>query len=212
MSKSSRTVSIAILFFVISLLSGCGLNQEIRQNEVSTPTHQAIPTATREEDEEAIYRYVLNEYLSSSNALVVIKEYAKDTYFPEKTFDKLLTPNESVSQETIDDFIAQNEVSSPFAANMELGKKYIVLTKAEMDTIWTGGDQFGWQAFRKKYPGTYWVINLSRIGFNKTRTQALVYYSEEDGPKLGSGSACIFEKENGSWKLIDSVFSWTNFR
>jgi hypothetical protein len=208
MTKPAQILSITILLFAVLFSSGCGLNKEILQDEIPTATNQAIPTTTREEDEEAIYRYILNEYSPSDN-LIVIKEYAEDSHFSDRTLDVLFIPDERVLQETMDDFIVQNKIPSPFAANMELGKEYVVLTKVEMDAIWNG-EQDGWEVFRKKHPDSYGIMNLSQIGFNKTRTQALVYYGEQVGQGMGSGSGCLFEKENGSWKLIDYLFMWMN--
>jgi len=205
MSNFSRTVSTAI-FCVVLFSSGCGLNQEFFQNP--TPTHQAIPTATREEDEEAIYRYILNKYSPSDN-LVVIKEYAQDDEFTDETLDFLFRPDERVSQETMDDFIAQNRTPARFNASMDLGKEYVVLTKVDMDAIWNG-EQDGWEVFHKKYPNTFAIMNFSRIGFNKTRTQALIYYGGQVGEGMGSGSGCLLEKENRSWKLVDCLFVWMN--
>ena len=47
-----------------------------------------------------------------------------------------------------------------------------------------------WNSIKEEYPNLYGVLGFSRIGFNKKRDKALVYYSIVKGKLSGSGYVC----------------------
>ena len=64
-----------------------------------------------------------------------------------------------------------------------------------------GRRRWDWDRFRKVYPEAKGIISLSNIGFNATRTQALVYAAIGCGPCCGEGSFILLQKVNGRWSV-----------
>lgn len=66
----------------------------------------------------------------------------------------------------------------------------------------------GWDDFYKKYNNAIGIIEFSRIGFNKSKTQALIYYSKVSGFSNGYGNYIFYEKINGKWIKVLEVMAW----
>lgn len=70
----------------------------------------------------------------------------------------------------------------------------------------------GWELFEKKYPEAQrWFFRFNRIGFNESRTQAIVglkvnwFMDTPDGPTLSYGNLVYLEKKNGVWEHVGST-------
>jgi len=82
-----------------------------------------------------------------------------------------------------------------------LHKPYKILTKQEFllykDTIiydaW-------WDNFYKVHHNTYGIINLSKIGYNKNKTKALLIYSISHH-YICEGFMILLENRKGKWKI-----------
>lgn len=63
--------------------------------------------------------------------------------------------------------------------------------------------------FYEKYgKQTQGILKLSKVGFNNTRTQALVYYGNQSFYLSGAGFALLYEKVNGKWKKVCKFLLW----
>jgi hypothetical protein len=49
---------------------------------------------------------------------------------------------------------------------------------------------------------------FSRVGFNDTVDQALVYVADVAGPLAGSGFYHLMEKKHGQWTIQQSIMVW----
>jgi hypothetical protein len=89
---------------------------------------------------------------------------------------------------------------------MNLGVDYTLLPIDELAKI---SSQPNWgELLTKKYPGSHGYIVFSRVGFNNTLDQAVIYVANVGGPMMGSGSYYLLEKKNGAWLLMDQVNYW----
>ncbi|HEY9167501.1 MAG TPA: hypothetical protein VIS48_15215 [Candidatus Kryptonia bacterium] len=51
-------------------------------------------------------------------------------------------------------------------------------------------------------------ITLSRVGYDNSRTQALLEVGESVGPLAGSGSLILLEKVDGRWQIKARCMTW----
>ena len=188
MSKFSRIILIAIFSFIALLTSGCGPNQDIIE-------------------EDAIYRYLLNDFSSPTKPIIVIRENTKVHLLQGRTLNSLFTPGKTLTQDVIDDFVAKNEKSYSLRTDMDLGHDYVLLKENDLAEFFNG-DQNGWEVFREHYPESFGFFSFSRVAFNKDHTIALVYYSHQFSNEGAFGAYYVLKKESGNWVLKDCPISW----
>jgi hypothetical protein len=62
--------------------------------------------------------------------------------------------------------------------------------------------QEGWDDYYRRYPGSGGFYAFSAVGFNPTRTRALVDMGHHCGMLCGYGGPHFFEKKNGKWHEV----------
>jgi hypothetical protein len=60
----------------------------------------------------------------------------------------------------------------------------------------------------RRYPGIKAVTQVSRVGFNLNRTEALVNVTYEIGPIYAISYLVRLERQAGTWKVVDSWGLW----
>ena len=69
-------------------------------------------------------------------------------------------------------------------------------------------ERFG-DSFKSRYPGSGGYITLSAVGFNNTKTLAVVYTGSSCGGLCGMWGFHVLEKVNGKWKTAGGVSCFT---
>ena len=125
---------------------------------------------------------------------------------PQKSLDYIRSGLPGLSDEALDNFVQRNQQSGPLAPNMELDVDYILLSTEELSEI-TRQSNWG-EVITQKYPGSYGYTMFSRVGFNNTLDQAVIYVGSMAAPLMGSGFYYLMEKENGDWVIKEQVMAW----
>jgi len=68
--------------------------------------------------------------------------------------------------------------------------------------------KLGWWGIRLRYPFSSGVVSLSRVGFDKDRSQALACCGRHSGPRSGAGWFKLFRKTSGEWRVAASAVAW----
>jgi hypothetical protein len=115
-----------------------------------------------------------------------------------------------VSDETIADFNTKNSIAFQFADRFEFPGRHRLVSLDEILQLFPSGrDPYkGWKAFRKKYEAQSWH-QFSRVGFNKSQDQALIY-AAYDSENFSDGTYSLYVKEGGMWKRKKSFAVWRN--
>ena len=141
--------------------------------------------------------------------LIVIDDHTEtDSGFSsdlERTLRQMSEQMPALDQETINDFKLKNGQSYPLSNNFDLPVKVLLFSDEEMEEIFNDG---GWSAFYEKYPLAQGIMGVSRVGFNSTKDQALVYVGSMCDWLYGAGYYVLFTKENGVWVIQDEVMTW----
>lgn len=98
-----------------------------------------------------------------------------------------------ISQETIDDFVAKNAKSYQLTKSFNLKLEYVLIPKEESDLSNLVGS-----------------IALSRVGFDSSGKQALVYIQDYCGPLCGSGRYILLVKNGQRWIVKEKFTSWVS--
>jgi len=191
-----------LLFILLALLlTACTGGT---QTPVSTPSTDQIDA-----EQQAVYTALLQD-LYSASSYVIMDSTATSPGGVEATasiLDRVLQNMHGVDGETMDSFRVRNDTAWPVPPDMHLGSSYVLLSQAEMTGIFNQ-NRDGWQLFYEKYPDAPGITTLSRVGFNNTFDQALVYVGTLSHYLAGAGYFVLLKKVNGAWLLDQQVMSW----
>jgi hypothetical protein len=173
-----------------------------------TPT-PVVSQADLQKEEQAVYA----SFLKNNPETIVIQEDTSTEWLPsseaelKQRMEYITSGLPNASNETLDDFFQRNRQSTKLAPDMQLGVHYILVSADEFSAVM---DQpYGWDAFHEKYsPSGY--MQFSRVGFNDTVDQAIVYVASIPGPMMGSGNYYLLEKRAGQWSIREQVLAWVS--
>jgi hypothetical protein len=162
-------------------------------------------TADIEKEEHTVYSF----FVGADNAPVLILQETSTNISeqsPKELRQSIKAGFKNISNETIDSYLARNKQPSKLSPDMNLGVGYTLLTLDELAKI---SSQPNWgEILAEKYPGSHGYTIFSRVGFNNTLDQAVIYVAKVAGPMMGSGSYYLLEKKDGAWLLMDQVNYW----
>ena len=158
-----------------------------------------------EREEQAVYSFFIKE---GAGPVLILEDSATGLYTDDlREVKKYIQSSfKDVSSETIQSFVERNGQPQKLSPNMNLGVEYKLLNSDELKEI-TSGPNWN-EVLAEKYPGSYGYVIFSRVGFNNSLNQAIVYMGRVEGPMMGSGSYYLLEKKNGEWILMDEIMVW----
>jgi len=104
------------------------------------------------------------------------------------------------------DFQKRNEQQYPLDNQFNLSSKPILLSLVDFGKI--VGPDLKPELFRQAFPNAQGYVTLSRVGFNATRTQAVVYVQEWKGPLNGTGYLYLMTKTGNHWTVKTEVMDF----
>lgn len=143
---------------------------------------QALPDVRG--DEQAVYAAVLEEWDGGPGPIVIVN---KNRIGPagrnlDDAVDRIRRENAArpgykpiLDAETLSDFRDKNTGTLDMSRVVDLEVPTVFVSEAEIEALFTDGEEAGWSRFKKTYPGAREIISLSRVGFNGNGDQSLVY-------------------------------------
>lgn len=185
---------------ILFLITACA-------SQVSTPI---VSPDDIETEEQAVYA----SFFKNISGTIVILQDTSTQWLPSSSealkqrMDYIASGLPNASKETLDNYFERNRRQpSQLSPDMQLGINYILLSEEELSTIMNQPN--GWEAFYGKYsPSGY--MQFSRVGFNETLDQAIVYVGSVPGPMMGSGNYYLMEKKGGQWVIKEQVLAWVS--
>ena len=101
-----------------------------------------------------------------------------------------------LSDETLQQYLSVNRTRAPLKAISCPGKTCVLISSEKM-AVW-----------ERLYPDAGGAVTVSRVGFNRAGTQALVYWSVYWAPLAAHGSVILLEKEGGRWTVRQDLMIW----
>lgn len=157
-----------------------------------------------------VYRQVIKDLviknlLKSHNSpdsitLVILDEPSHVIDFDDSEYPRFKEEYSKLNLETFKDFIANYQRDSRFDTIQIPGIEIILYNK---DSILRYEDLY------LRYPN--WnlsITELSNIGFNDNKNQALVYFGAYLRSRSGVGVYLVYECKNGKWKLKKKIPAW----
>lgn len=113
----------------------------------------------------------------------------------------------SLSDETFADYLKKIDDQTTLARSFDLKLPYLLIAKKDCEDAGRRDDD-AWSEFYKKYPDSAGSISFSRVGFNKTGTQALVYFEHWCRDLCGTGHYLLLSKGEKGWQVIGRGEMW----
>ena len=193
----------ALIIAVLGICLLCSCAQQYAEPEISYENEA-------EQDKYVIYslsiEYVYLRNLLSHNknpieSIVVIAETNDlGEYWIENFVEDL--DNRDVPEEVIEDWKAEARSTEPLLRKFDFSYKYFLPTREELDTF--DADNF-FGEFYIKYPDSNGLISVSRIGYDKARTTALIHVIHSYGTLGANYYFIVLEKKEGSWGISKRI-------
>ncbi len=196
----SRTV-LALLFAPVCFLP-------------SAPGQQKLTASVPDADEYAIYSLIIRTRFDHRGLTkIVIKEHSGMSYLTDQMRDErqfwsyVRNKLPGIQADTVADFKAENKTADQFKNEFSLKVPCILVTDEETNAIFrASGD--GWYSFYKKYPGAQGILTFSRVGFDRQRKQALVYFGNQRQSLDGAGYLALLAKKDRTWVMVKQTMIW----
>ena len=169
-------------------------------------TSEPTPSqADIEKEEQAVYAAFVGE---SKGPALILQDTSTglSDETPQQIIDNLKSSLSGISSETIDSYVERNAQASQLAPDMQLGMDYVLLSREELAEISSQGNWH--EILQERYPGSNGYLIFSRVGFNKSLDQAVLYVGDVAGPLMGAGYYYLLEKQNGEWTIKEQVMVW----
>lgn len=124
----------------------------------------------------------------------------------EEAVTSYLRENLDLEPETLEDFIVKNREQHPVDPDLNPGGGLICLNDEEFRRMFRDGD--GWDRFRRAFPESDGTLRFSRIGLNRSVTQAVLYAGQQFDWSIGSGGYWLFSKFGGAWLETGRTGVW----
>jgi hypothetical protein len=190
----------SLIVFLAFLVAACAGSP----TPVSTPSTAQIDT-----EEQAVYAALLrNLYTASNYALMDTTATGMSGVTDTGTsLDRMLLDMHDLERSTAESFSTRNATTTPVSPDMVLGVEYVLVSQEEMSQIFSQ-NRDGWVLFYERYPDTPGITTISRVGFNESLDQALVYIGTMSHWLAGAGYYVLLGKVNGAWIVEQQVMTW----
>jgi hypothetical protein len=111
--------------------------------------------------------------------------------------------------ETIADFLEANRQPWPITPDLVFDEHMVCLSSEELAEMKSSRDNW-WERFREQHPGVTELVEFSRVGFNRNRTQALLYAGSRMNWNAGQGGYHVLAKSETGWSRVASELAWVS--
>ncbi len=128
-------------------------------------------------------------------------------------YDRLLNESPNVEISVVNNLLAINNSSFLFDEKFVSDDKNINVISSEERTYIFNQNQdinSGWDAFFQQYENSNGILGFSRIGYNDSKTQAVLEMVRSFGSLGAYGDIIYLEKENGNWVIKTIIMAWAS--
>jgi hypothetical protein len=172
----------------------------VAHNSAQAPA--AGPKAIDDPEAYAVYASRIPEEwtvrVAHAKRLVIHRETA--------TYDQCIPsggPMESEWKPVVDSYKAENAAVRHVLPDRDIHLPYSVVPRADIDQLFRDpGDDpaFGWTRFYSRHPDSGGYMAFSAVGFDPSKTRALVYIAHHCGSLCGGGAHHLLQKVDGRWQ------------
>jgi hypothetical protein len=143
----------------------------------------------------AVYRALIPNDLTGDGHIILRRETV--------TYSRCFPRGRPLDEEwkpVVEDFKLQNLQPRTLEAGFDIGREYLLVPWKDLQTAFTQLPGGSWWIFFARYPNSGGYIDVSAVGFDSTKTRAMVYVAHHCGQLCGRGAFHLMEKADGQWR------------
>ena len=119
----------------------------------------------------------------------------------------------SLTDETIAGYELARKTEAELKPKLNIPFEYSLVTDKQLTDVFPNKNEWDkgaeqWNTFYKLYPDSAGYNSFSRVGYNKSGSQSLVYFVNWCGQLCGTGSYLLVEKTPDGWVVKESGGMW----
>lgn len=192
-----KTLILFLLVLPLSMLPSCG------DDDPSVP-----PIYIIDDEEYAVWSATIDSMVVWEKDDFIVLQRGTDGYSLEDSATAAYLRGQlKVPDDALLDHAQRNAQSATIERRFDITVDYTLLDRKEIEdlTMLAGYDEL-----YRRYPRCNGVTTLSRVGFNSSRSMALVYLSMTPGYLAGAGWAVLLRKISGKWEVSASTIVWVS--
>ena len=179
-------------------------------SKTPTPRPTVTPPPHIEAEEYAVYSAMIqqNPIGYGLDSFIVIREHTM--LWDSDMTESALEERPRLSAELADSYRSRNTESYTLGPNLDLEQDYALMPREEAEKLFRQEGEEGakWDEFQATYPEAGGLVMFSRVGFGANEDRALVVMGFRCPGLCGAGGLYLLAKEEGSWKVIDTLMLW----
>jgi hypothetical protein len=199
-----------VIFLLIAAFIACGChgNNEKKPDNVKPPQPQAGPAAEGAvpADEYEVLSALLETFAGGDIKMLVIADHT--VTYGAGDDSAAVASRLDIPAALVEDYSAKNKDEAPLENRFTFSVDYVLLSDEDFERIFSAPEHGGWDMFYRKFPNSAGHIQISRPGFNKDKTLALVYVGNQRHWLAGVGEYVVLEKINGAWTIRKRDMVW----
>ena len=202
-----RALHVCTILFLISLAAPVFRVQAQESDE-----YKVYSAVIREMFRDGITRFDLNAKIER----IVIREstFSEYAWNPDKeNWEQVKNRLRSLKDETIAGYETVRQNEAKLKADLDIPFEYDFVSDEQLIDIFgntsnLNSTEVTWKKFYEAYPRSAGFNSLSRVGFNKAKSQALVYFVNWCRPLCGTGNYLVLEKIGDRWTVTNWGTVW----
>lgn len=150
------------------------------------------PETYREPDAYAVYTAALSQARPDRRTIIL----GETVTYP-RCFPKGGALSDKSWGEAAQHYLAENKTPRTLVRSFKLKNTYVLLPLQEWQGLF---QKSNWRPFWKRYGEGGGYTRLSAVGFDRSRTKAMLYTDYACGSSCGSGGYKLFTKFGGRWR------------
>ena len=150
------------------------------------------PETYRDPDAYAVYTASLNQ-VNPERRIIILGETV--TY--PRCFPKGAALTDKSWAEAVRHYLDENKTPKALGRSFELKRPYVLLPMQEWKTLF---QKSRWEPFWQRFGDGSGHTTFSAVGFDRSRTKAILYSAYSCGGLCGEGSYKLFTKFGGRWR------------
>lgn len=204
MSSRIQLIHMLSLMLSLSFLIACST---ITPRATSSTQPTALPSTSRaiSDAEYTVYAAILQRF--GTRSVYVIRD-ATDTEDAKSDDTHIGTNSSALDTEMLRNFKQVNQQTSLLQPRFPIQTRYILASQEQLNSLFGQDLDTGWKNFDSAYPEARGYYSLSRVGFNRDMTQALVSYGNPRAALDGSGCYVVLNRVDGQWSIEQQTGCW----
>jgi hypothetical protein len=198
---------LSVLLVVAIFMTSC-----TQDNESVVPVFALQNADSISSEEYAVYSTLLSQSAFSKTQYEVQQSTstAIETNYNTAFYAKVKTDYPNVDTTVFEDYEKVNAQSFNLDNRFKIsGKEIRLIASAELGYIFGSQDlNQNWKLFYSRYPDSGGVVEFTRVGFNKDKTQAVAQIICTSASLEASSQLLILAKVNTKWQIASIVSSW----